>query len=309
VEIYDMEHRWLAEAATYLATHKPWDILSVVIHGPDTFHHHLTNFVDPQFNHDSKSLEDFQRIERKYYQYVDHAVGLIADLADEDTVVAVVSDHGTKATTRRFIPARVLADAGLTVFKSPLPKMRDDVPTTKQDVLEQVMPFAAPPADWSKTKAITVGECYIWVNLQGRDPEGIVDPKDYDSVRDEIIKALYDYTDPATGIKPVMLAIRREEAAFIGLHGDRVGDIVYAINPKFGRQHGPLWPTHEIGIGSLKGLLILSGPGIKKGELLKRRVNLVDVVPTLCHLADMPVPRDSEGAIIYQALQDPDANQ
>ena len=49
------------------------------------------------------------------------------------------------------------------------------------------------------------------------------------------------------------------------------------------------------------------GPGVKKGEVLKRRVNLVDVVPTLCHLADLPVPRDCEGAIIYQALEDPDA--
>jgi predicted AlkP superfamily phosphohydrolase/phosphomutase len=188
--------------------------------------------------------------------------------------------------------------------------MYDHVPKTKEEILDQVMPFHAPPADWTKTKAILVGECYIWVNLKGRDPEGIVEPEDYEAVRDEIIKVLYDYTDPATGIKPVMLAVRREDALVFGLHGkmgERVGDIVYAIDPRFGRQHGPAWPTHEIGIGSLRGLFLLTGPGVKKGMVLKRRVNLVDVVPTLCHLADLPILRDCEGAIVYQALEDPDA--
>jgi arylsulfatase A-like enzyme len=36
-------------------------------------------------------------------------------------------------------------------------------------------------------------------------------------------------------------------------------------------------------------------------------VRLADVVPTLCHLAELPVPKDCEGAVIYQALEDPDA--
>ena len=310
IEVFDLEHRWLAEATVYLATHKPWDILSVVIHGPDTFHHCLANMIDPKLTPNPEKLEYYQRIEWTYYKYVDHAVGRIADLADEETVLVIVSDHGTKATTRRFIPARVMADAGLTVFKDPLPPMKDDIPKTKEEVLDQVMPFHSPPPDWSKTKAIMVGECYIWVNLKGRDPEGIVEPEDYEAVRDEIIKVLYDYTDPVTGIKPVMLAVRREEALAFGLYGkmgERVGDIVYAINPRYGRQHGPAWPTHEIGIGSLKGLFLMTGPGVKKGEVLDRRVNLVDVVPTLCHLGDLPAPRDCEGAIIYQALEDPDA--
>jgi len=33
IEIFDLEHRWLAEATRHLATHKQWDLLSVVIHG------------------------------------------------------------------------------------------------------------------------------------------------------------------------------------------------------------------------------------------------------------------------------------
>jgi arylsulfatase A-like enzyme len=58
-------------------------------------------------------------------------------------------------------------------------------------------------------------------------------------------------------------------------------------------------------MGSMKGLLIMAGPGIKKGFSLKRTVWLTDIVPTLCCLLDLPVPRDTEGAIIYQAFEDP----
>jgi len=118
IKVFDLEHRWLAEAAVYLATHKPWDILSVVIRGPDTFHHLLANMTDPAFSPDPEQLEHYQGIERTYYKCIDHAVGCIAELANEETVLAVVSDHGTKATTRRFIPARVMADAGLTVSRT-----------------------------------------------------------------------------------------------------------------------------------------------------------------------------------------------
>jgi predicted AlkP superfamily phosphohydrolase/phosphomutase len=309
VEVFDLEHRWLAEAAVYLATHKPWDILSVVIHSPDTFHHLLSNLIDPQFTPDQREMDYYRDVERIFYQSVDRAVGDIAALADGETVVAIVSDHGTKATTRRFLPAKVLADAGLTAFKDPLPETGGGEVKTIADVMDQLWPFKAPEPDWSQTRAIAIGECYIYVNLKGRDPDGIVDPADYEGVRDEIIKALYDYTDPRTGAKPITLAVRREEARFFGLHGERVGDVVYAIDPRYGRQHGPAWPTHEIGIGSLNGLFIMAGPGIKQGEMLKRTVHLVDLVPTLCHVADLPVPRDAEGAIIYQALEDPDAKR
>ena len=50
----------------------------------------------------------------------------------------------------------------------------------------------------------------------------------------------------------------------------------------------------------------MAGPGVKKGLALDRTVWLVDVVPTVCHLAEWPVPKQTEGAILYQAFDDPD---
>jgi predicted AlkP superfamily phosphohydrolase/phosphomutase len=168
--------------------------------------------------------------------------------------------------------------------------------------------------DWSRTKAYPqgtggiVGTQRISLNVRGREPEGIVEPgEEYEAVRDAVIEAFYNYTDPGTGKKPILFALRKEDARVLGLYGDNVGDIVWCLRPEFGGQHGNFLPTVEWGMGSLRGLFIMAGPGVKRGVTLDRNVWLTDIVPTICHLTDWPVPRDAEGGILYQALDDPDA--
>jgi hypothetical protein len=51
--------------------------------------------------------------------------------------------------------------------------------------------------------------------------------------------------------------------------------------------------------------LTLTGPGIKKGHRLERTCNIVDLVPTICYLMDLPIPQQAEGGILYQALRNP----
>ncbi len=101
------------------------------------------------------------------------------------------------------------------------------------------------------------------------------------------------------------LALTNKDARILGLHGDGVGDVVYAIYPEFGGQHGPHLPTTEWGIGKLRALEAYYGPGVKKGLSLKRTCGLTDVVPTICHLMSWPVPADTEGNILFQALENP----
>lgn len=48
--------------------------------------------------------------------------------------------------------------------------------------------------------------CYVYINPKGRNPQGIVDPEEYEELREEIIDALYDYVHPETGRKPAALA-------------------------------------------------------------------------------------------------------
>ena len=70
-------------------------------------------------------------------------------------------------------------------------------------------------------------------------------------------------------------------------------------------QHGNILPTAEWGLGTLKALFVMHGPGIKDGVVLDRTIWITDLVPTICYLMDWPVPEQAEGAILYQAFKDP----
>jgi hypothetical protein len=56
-----------------------------------------------------------------------------------------------------------------------------------------------------------------------------------------------------------------------------------------------------------EGLAVLAGPGVLQGKSVRRPLELADLAPTICYLAELPVPADCEGGIVYQALADPDA--
>jgi predicted AlkP superfamily phosphohydrolase/phosphomutase len=214
-----------------------------------------------------------------------------------------------------FNPYRALIPAGLSKLsgKREVIKMADglaafseDVESTQEGsgVIEETKVLGQKP-DIKNCKAVPLQTSYIYVNLKGRDPDGIVDPKDYAKVQQEIIDALYTYVDPRTGTRPVALALTKEDARLLGLHGDDCGDVVYAVYPNYGMQHGNILPTAEWGVGSLRGFLVFYGPNIKKGLRLSRTCGLTDVVPTICYLLKWPVPAETEGCVLYQAFKDP----
>jgi len=289
VETVEFHHIWLADASLYLLQNKPWDMYFVHVHTPDWMYHTISVDLDPATSSSRSKAEQFQALELELYQGVDRCLARMLEAADDETLVVVTSDHGAKAKTVDFHVEDVLEAAGLLAY---LPA-------------EEGKPRKI---DWSKTKAVGQRSVYVYINVEGRDPNGIVKPgEEYVKVQDQIIKALYDYTDPKTGLKPISLALRKEDARILGLYGDRIGDIIYAVDPRFGKEHGSMLPTARNGIGDLRGLFIMTGPGVKQGVVIERNVWLTDIVPTICHLAELPVPKDCEGAIIYQALEDPDA--
>ncbi|MDD9302268.1 MAG: hypothetical protein HUK40_07935 [Desulfobacter sp.] len=116
---------------------------------------------------------------------------------------------------------------------------------------------------------------------------------------------MYAFKDPATGHHPVALALSKRDARLLGLYGEQCGDVVYAVHPEFSGQHGNILPTARWSVGTLQPLLAFQSPGIKSGFRMERACNLWDVVPTACYLTGLPVPEQTEGAVIYQLLEDP----
>jgi len=194
--------------------------------------------------------------------------------------------------------------------------------------------------DWSKTKAYPLNSVHIYVNLKGRDPDGIVEPSDeYDDVCSKVINTLYGIKDQR-GRCPIAFALKKDEAQMIGLYGDSVGDIVYGmaagytallepteeledfafpkgaisvtddrgIGQRTGQlppntsTHGSSIPSSRLGFGSIRVPLIMRGPGIKKGYVLRSNFRLIDIAPTISYILDMPYPAQCEGSVILEAL-------
>ncbi len=284
LEYLDMYHDWLADACQYLLNKEDWDLLYTQTHCHDYVHHLFMRCYDPiTAGKGQWSQEQCESYMDRAYESADRMLGKVIECADDETLIAVVSDHGATTWLADVNIRQILIDRGLMVVN----------PETGQVV-------------WEKTKAVPQRACYVYVNVKDRDPQGVVEPgEEYESVRDQIIEAFYDYVDPETKRRPFSLVLKREDARVLGLHGPRVGDVVYALHTQYGHEHGQGLPTARFGRGSLESVILLAGPGIKRGFKHEGMTGIQDIVPTLCYMADIPFPQGCEGAVIYDALVDP----
>ena len=291
---------FLGDACELLLAPNDWSVFAMHSHPIDWFYHALVTEMGSDDPAVSQMAWDAHR---RVYQAEDRLVGRIMAVCDKHTLLSVVSDHGAVPDGPTFDPYKPLVAAGLTTITEA--KEEDEVKGEMAEYFRRVLNIIPNRVDFSKSLCCPQRETYVYVNLKGRDPEGLVDPKDYHAVQQRIIDALLTYVDPATGKRPVAMALRKEDARLIGLYGDRVGDVVYAIYPEFGAQHGAILPTAEHSVGRLNGVMLFSGPGIKKGATLDRPCHLVDFVPTLCYASGLPMPEGAEGAVLYNAFVDP----
>lgn len=286
-EILDEHHTRLGEVAIHLATTRPWDILFVETHASDYASHFFLAQADPISGASEATIARCRRGLERTYASMDAMIGQLLELADDETVVAVVSDHG--GTPNQHTPVdinAVLEQAGFVVYET-------DPPAGRRRI------------DLSRTKALGSGLVHVFINLKGREPNGIVEPADYEATQRRIIDALHAYTDPQTGAHPFVVAVTRADAEMLNLWGDLVGDVVYALHPGYDGAHGKQLPSTSFGIGGQHSTFILSGAGVRQGRALQRQVRVVDVAPTLAYLLGLPMPANVEGGVVYEALEDP----
>ncbi len=312
------EAQTLGKAINYLKENLGWHVCFFHIHHLDSVNHKYLAFLyedSPLYTKETakKATENIKMA----YKIVDDLVGeLIKTCVDEKTIVIFVSDHGA-------VPVWKIANIPLALMNANLLSYKWKGVHKKFVV------------DWDKTLAFPYLEPpYIWINLKGREPHGTVSPIKYELVRDEVIKALYNMKDPENGKSIVQCALRKEEAGFLGQDGERIGDIVYFLNPPYqifdGRleqlnaaerspkllakaeaygakkcfgAHAYYLPITKLGDYTISSPLILNGPGIKQGIELKKIVNLIDIAPTLAYLLQIPKPKNSQGRILHEAIE------
>jgi predicted AlkP superfamily phosphohydrolase/phosphomutase len=117
------------------------------------------------------------------YQRMDRLIGRVMDQVDKDTLLMVVSDHGFKSFARCVNLNAWLHQNGYLALK--------DGKTESGDWFDDV--------DWSRTRAYTMGLNGLYLNMKGREKQGIVDPAEAETVKQELKAKLTGLADPANG--------------------------------------------------------------------------------------------------------------
>ncbi|MFA6955552.1 MAG: alkaline phosphatase family protein [Thermoanaerobaculia bacterium] len=174
---------------------------------PDRVAHVMWRLMDEKHPaYDAEKAKVWGDAVLRSYQLMDAIVGDAMKAADEqDAALIVMSDHGF-ATWRRSINYNTwLAQHGYLAVKTGV--------EAKERNLEVLFDHGEfwENVDWSKTKAYALGLGNIYINLKGREAQGIVDPAEAEAIKKEIKAGLEALVDEETGEHPVSRVVTREE--------------------------------------------------------------------------------------------------
>ncbi len=284
-EIYRMTDKQFAVAKHFLRKEK-WDFFMQVQMGPDRLGHGFWKYCDathPKY----EAGNCFEGAMLEYYRHIDAQLGELIALAGDDTTVLVVSDHGGKAMKGSLNLNEWLLNEGYLVLKEPL---------------SGVTRFKEEMVDWSKTRAWGWGGYYarVFINVKGREPQGIIPQSDYERERDELIRKLQAIPDDQ-GRPMATQALKPEDIYPCSQIQDAPDLLVYFddLHWRAGQDvgHGTIWSFDtEIGpddsVHDYYGMFVMS-PAPNPGR--REDLNILDVGPTVLKLMGLPLPKEMEG--------------
>ena len=288
-QIYEMTQKRFALARNFVVN-KPWDFFMMVEMGTDRIHHGFWKYHDPS-HPKYKAGSKYERAIHEYYRYLDEEIGALLTLVDDDTVIFVVSDHGAKKM-----------DGGIC-FNEWL--IREGY-LTLQEYPKEIIPFAKAKVNWSRTKAWGEGGYYgrLFLNVKGREPQGVIDPEDYERVRDELtvkIEAITDEQGRPLGtkvIKPqeIYRSCQKIAPDLIIYFGDllwrSVGSLGFSSVYTYENDIGPDDANHDY-----HGIFIMYDPQSRsRGK--RTNLHLMDVAPTVLDKFGIEAPKDMQGKVI-----------
>jgi predicted AlkP superfamily phosphohydrolase/phosphomutase len=286
-QIYEMTDKRF-KVINHLLETRPWDLFFMVEMGVDRIHHGFWSFMAPE-HHRYEPGNPFENAIHDYYVHLDGLIGETLQRMDLDkTAVWVVSDHGAKTMIGGFCFNTWLMNEGYLHLKEP------PAPGQKFDVNN---------VDWSKTRAWGDGGYYgrCFINVEGREPNGLVPQSEYESFRDELkskIETVLDHEGRPMGNvahRPEDLYRERKRVPpdlvciFGELRWRSVGSLGHDSIHTFENDTGPDDANH-----AQEGMYILAHPSLEpRGR--RDDATLYDVAPTILTMLDVPAPTHVRG--------------
>jgi len=284
-EIYAMSGKQFQVVRHFLQS-KDWDYFQFVEIGLDRLHHAFWKYHDRQHVLFQPG-NPYEEVIRDYYCYLDDEIGKLLELLTDDTIVLIASDHGAQRLDGGFCINEWLVQEELLVL---------------HEYPKEVTPFNQLKVNWAKTKVWSEGGYYarIFFNVKGREPEGTIDPADYEKVRDDL-KVQLEATVNDKGAHLGTLVFKPDEiyksirnvppdlmVHFGGLYWRSIGGVGYGRLHVQENDTGPDDCNH-----AQFGAYILAAPNNPfKGE---QEAHMLDIAPTLLELGGYDIPSSMQG--------------
>jgi predicted AlkP superfamily phosphohydrolase/phosphomutase len=332
--------RWLMDK-------EDWDLFLVVFGECHPAGHYFWHYHDPSYPaHPAGGGGPLRSALCDVYVALDRAVGDLLQSVDDDTTVLLVSGDGMGPN---YSGSHILSDLltrmkllndipkpanGAGTLPGERPKAKADLVSTVRNwipkswrvaVSRTVLPrrlneklslrWKTAGIAWEHTRAFLIenaNEGYIRINLQGREPQGIVAPgAEYDTLCEELYQTIKGITNPANG-KPAALAVYKTDDLYQGPCRSHMPDIIVnwndgaEISTQLLTEHYGVARSPEPGYGLAPyytgnhrphAFSVAVGPGIASGAVLQG-ASIMDLAPTILSHFDIDLPAYMHGRVL-----------
>ncbi|HOO17808.1 MAG TPA: alkaline phosphatase family protein [Phycisphaerae bacterium] len=307
---------------TYCGDKYGWDVLMTVMKLVDNLQHKAWKYLDPQ------TAGNFPReaeLAARVFTRLDDVLGRMFEYAERNNAtVLIMSDHGHGSLDGKAQPNLLLKRWGYLALRSPWQQANTRAAywwhrftKGKATRFEQGSRGIERElaVDWTRTRACVMHAGiygYLYINLKGRGPHGIVEPADYEPLRNELIERLRSASVRDRNGREVRIFphVYKTETLY---HCDRgenpnLPDLLLAPNPGLAvirkiRGGQPVrWckSARLEGTHRDEGILALGGANVRHGQ--RTEASIIDIAPTMLAALGLRVPVDMEGRVIREAF-------
>lgn len=297
----------------YLLKKYDWDFAIIEYDLTDTIPHLTWNYAETN----SKVNFVFET-----YKLIDKMIGLTLEDTPPETMIFVVSDHGMHPIKKAFSTNRWLIEMGMLKFRNGpnkltkidfwLSKLKFNKEYIASIIIKtKIFPYLwkiseflkidenFDAIDWSATKAFSRGHLgQIYLNQENMSMD------EYYKIRSFIINKLKKIRDPETN-EYIVENVFTRESIYKGEYVDKAADILFITHTEYipfnrmdfyeGSYLTDIDKLQSAG-HAMEGLLIVQGEDIKNGHMVN--ANIYDVMPTILHILNMPIPSDVDGIVL-----------
>jgi predicted AlkP superfamily phosphohydrolase/phosphomutase len=233
--------------------------------------------------------EQRPKVIEELYSRMDALVGRVMKQIGEETLLLVVSDHGFKSFARCVNLNAWLHQNGYLALKAGKAESGDWF----DDV------------DWSRTRAYTMGLNGLYLNLKGRERQGVVAPgEEAEKLKAELRSKLNGLTDPSTG-RVGITGIFDCDATYAGPYIDNAPDLIVGYGEGFRASWDSVMGkvTTAIFEDNLKAWSgdhcidprLVPGVLFSNRRISEEKPGIADVAPTMLKLFGLKIPGHIDG--------------